>query len=431
MRRAPVGFRTLPRRLRGLALLAALVAWSALPALARESADRVHEVITITEKLFFYPIHPDAYTLAVRAAQAEAEGQADGHPSSPVRRVSAAEVEDLVKALVARHPPLGDRIATAAIRGFTEALHDPYTTWLSLRDREMLDAQQTGQAFTGVGVEVAPDPKGLRVVAALEGTPARVAGLRPSDSIVAVDGRSLAGLGLYRACDLLQGPLGSTVTLTAESPNGVRRTLAIERARLVIPPVRGGVLERNGVPVGYIRIAIFGPNTATETRAVLKRLASQGARGWIIDLRDNPGGTLSAALDIAGMFAPGHVLLRVQRRGGLEEARRAPGDEARARRPMVIIINGGTASSAEVLAGALSDLGIAKLLGERSFGKGVIQSVVPLLDGGALRLTTATYRTPKGRDIHGKGLPPDVQAPTEGDAIVGRALRWVVELSKP
>lgn len=402
-----------------------LVAWSALPALARESADRVHEVLTITEKLFYYPIHPDAYTLAVRAAQAAAEGRSDGHPSSPVHRVSAAEVEDALKALMARHPERADIIATAAIHGFTESLHDPYTTWLNRRDREMLDAQQTGQAFTGIGVEVAPDPKGLRVVAALEGTPARCAGLRPTDRIVAVDGRPLAGLGLYRASDLLLGPTGSTVALTTESSAGGRRVVRIERARLVIPPVRGGVLDQMGVPVGYVRIAIFGPTTATETREVLKRLAGQGARGWIIDLRDNPGGTLSAALDIAGLFAPGHVLLRVQRRGGLDEARRAPGDEARASRPVVILINSGTASSSEVLAGALSDLGIAKLMGERSFGKGVIQSVVPLQDGGALRLTTATYRTPKGRDIHGHGLPPDMETPTEGDAIVGRALRWV------
>lgn len=422
--------RAFARGLASLLLLAAVAIGSVAPTLARDSADRVREVVTITEKLFLYPIHPDAYTEAVRAAQAAAEGRADGHPSSPVARISAAEFDGAISALMARHPAQADRIATAAIRGFTESLHDPYTTWLSARDKEMLDAQQSGQAFTGIGVEVAPDPLGLRVVAALEGTPARGAGLRPGLRIVAVDGTALAGLGLYRASDLLLGPLGSALPLTVQTPDGVRRALRVERARLVIPPVRGGILESEGVAVGYVRIAIFGPGTATEARTIITRLAHQGARAWIIDLRDNPGGTLTSALDIAALFAPGHVLLRVQRRGGIEEARRAPGDEAKASRPVVILMNGGTASSSEVLAGALSDLGIAQLMGERSFGKGVIQSVVPLQDGGALRLTTATYRTPNGRDIHGQGLPPDMKTPTEGDAVVGRALRWVAERAK-
>ena len=406
------------------ALVATLVAAMLLllpAAPAAAGPERVHEVVAVTQRLFYYDIPPTAYLKARRAA-ADAAGEMSA--GAVVSDFGARELEAAVAAIVARHPEQAEAIVTASIRGFVEGLNDPYTTWLSAQDKAMLEAQQSGKAFTGIGIEVAPDPRGLRVVASLEGSPARGAGLRPGDRIAAVNGTSLVGMGLYRASDLLLGPLGSAVSLSVER-DGAQRSIRLERASLVIPPVRAGIVERGGLPVGYVRIAIFGPQTGEQTKAALQRLAAQNPRGWIIDLRDNPGGTLSAALDIAGLFAPGQVLLRVSKRGGAEEARQAPGVAARVTKPVVVLINGGTASSSEVLAGALRDLGVATLLGGQSFGKGVIQSMVPLHGGGALRLTTARYRTPAGHDIHGQGLAPDVEAKSEGDALVGRALALI------
>jgi carboxyl-terminal processing protease len=385
--------------LAAVALLALLTG----PSASAAPLDRVREVVAITREMFLYPIPAAAYSRALAEAR-----QAAG-----LRPAASPDFDAAMGALLAAHP--SNSVATAAIRGFTEGLGDPYTTWLSPRDLATLEAEQSGRAFTGIGVEVGPDPAGLRVVAALTGSPARAVGLRPGDRILAVDGRSLAGLGLYRAGDTLLGAVGSTVTLRLAD-----RTVTVRRAQLRIPPVEGRLLEGE---VGLIKISIFGPETAEEARSVIVALAHRGARKWIIDLRDNPGGTLQTALDTAAIFLPGHVLVRVQKRGGGEEARRAAGAPAIATAPTAVLIDRGTASSAEVLSGALSDYHAAVLVGERSFGKGVIQTEVPLHGGGALKLTTARYRTPSGRVIQGRGLSPDIAS--AADRALARALDWI------
>lgn len=404
-----------PRRF-CLVLLVTLV-WAVQAHAQTVPIDRVREVVSAAHQYYLEPVPATAYAQALRAAQGAA-----GEPASP-----AGNFDSAMATLLSRHPKQADHIATAAIRGFTEGIGDPYTTWLSAEDKATLDAQQGGQSFSGIGVEVAPDPAGLRVVASLEGSPARRAGLRPGDRIQAIDGKALKGLGLYRASDLLVGPVGSAVTLAISRANAAPTAVKVQRATLHMPPVQGKLLDGR---VGYVHVAIFGPQTADQARSAIVDLAHQGARAWIVDLRDNPGGTLKSAVELAGIFAPGQTIVKVMQRGGGEEARAAPGTPGRATAPVAILINRGTASSSEVLAGALSDLHVAVLIGERSFGKGLIQTMVPLRGGGALRVTTARYRTPAGHDIHGRGLTPDIACPTDGNAAIQRALSWIKSKTK-
>ncbi|MBM3464359.1 MAG: S41 family peptidase [Armatimonadetes bacterium] len=298
-----------------------------------------------------------------------------------------------------------------ATQAFVESLGDPYTTWLSREDRAMLEAQLSGRSFTGIGVEVAPDPAGLVVVAALDGTPAKAAGLKPGDVIEGVDGKVLRGMSYYAAADTLLGPVGSTVKLALSN-----RTATLQRAVLRLPPLVVRMLDGQ---VAYVKIPIFGPQTAQEVWPSMVTLARSGARAFIIDLRDNPGGDLKAALTLLTGLAPGRVLVRVRKRSGPEDARTAPGTPRERTLPMIVLVNRGTASSAEVFSAALADNGLAKLMGERTFGKGLIQTVIPLRDGSELKVTSARYLTPNGTDIHGRGIEPSI--PASGNDIENKA----------
>ncbi len=349
---------------------------------------RVMEVVTMLRRYFLYPIPRVAWDRSLKAASRRV-----GEPG----RLSG-RYDVILRSLLARHPRRADAAATSAIRALVNALGDPYTTWLSPAQCADVAAEESSRPFVGIGVEIGFDPRGLRVVAALEGTPARRVGLRPGDVIVAVDGRALRNMGFYPAGNTLMGPPGSIAVLTVLRGRGRVRTVRVPREQITLPPVRGSLL---GGQVGYVRISIFGPQTAQQARRALIEQAHAGARAFVIDLRNDPGGDLRNALTLAGLFLPGHVLLRERGREGKTDVRRAPGEKMHASKPMIVLVNGGTASAAEVLAGALSDGGVATLMGKRTFGKGVIQTVVPLQHGGELRVTRASILPPGGYFFQG------------------------------
>lgn len=295
-----------------------------------------------------------------------------------------------------------------AVRGMVSGL-DPHSALLDEHDYGEVQIATEG-SYVGIGVEVTADDDALVVIAPIDGSPAARAGLRSGDVLVAVDGHELAGGDMARAVDLLRGPPGSHVRLTIDREE-VEEPLSIDvdRARVDLRTVRGSLL-RDGV--GYLRISSFTEQTAVQLDEALARLESlNGAslRGLVLDLRNNPGGVLDAATQVADRFLEHGTI--VSATGRAEDARftmtATPGDRLLGA-PMAVLVNGGSASAAEIVAGALGDHDRATLVGRQTFGKGSVQTVLPLSGGQALKLTTSLYFTPSGASIHGRGITPDV-----------------------
>jgi len=297
-----------------------------------------------------------------------------------------------------------DGLTEGAIRGMIETLHDPYTEYLSPENLSKFVSSLDG-GFSGIGVELEaqePYPVVTRVIA---GSPAAQAGLRAGDQIRQVDGEDLAGRPLPEVVEKIRGPQGSLVRLTIRRPGGGEFTIEIKRAEVAGPTCEWRMFPEN---VGYIYIHTFGTRTAQEFKGALAELQKAGMKGLILDLRNDPGGYLQAAVDIAGCFLPpGKLVVTTLDRDGDREEYKTAGEANRFPLPLVVLINQYSASAAEVLAGALADHRAAVLLGTRSYGKGVVQAVIPLQAGGALKMTIARYLTPQGVSIDQNGLLPD------------------------
>jgi len=303
----------------------------------------------------------------------------------------------------------------AAIRGLLTDL-DPHSAYLDAEQTRSL-TEQTSGAYDGLGIEVVQQPdRSLLVIAPIDDTPAARAGILPGDLIVAIDGKPIDAGNVEEAVDSMRGAPGSAIELTIlreSAPEPL--TLSLVRETIRVASVRVRALEPG---YGYLRISHFQADTAADVRRKLGTLLENGAlRGLVLDLRSNPGGLLHSAVDTADVFlGPGVV---VSTRGrmpfAVSELRSAEGDLL-ADAPIVVLIDGGTASAAEVLAAALRDQRRALLLGSRSFGKGSVQTVLPLDNGDAIKLTTARYYTPSGGSIQAAGITPDVELP-EGEVL--------------
>ncbi|HSW09527.1 MAG TPA: S41 family peptidase [Bacillota bacterium] len=332
-------------------------------------------------------------------------GQAGPNPEYRFQLRRFTEVFDLI--ILASVQQVSFRqLIDGAISGMLAVLEDPAVQHFTPQAYERHIEQLQG-VFGGIGIALTVEDGAPVVQQVFPGTPADRAGIRPRDLILEADGRGLIGLGLDAIVTLIRGEPGTAITLRISRP-GVDQpfTLQLHREIIRIRTVESRLLEPG---VGYLRITGFQDGTAAEAREGLQSLRDQGIRGLILDLRDNGGGLLSEAVETASLFLPQGPVVRIRGRAGISEFRHGHG--AGFALPLVVLVNGRTASAAEIVAGAIQDYRAGLLVGTRTFGKATVQSLFPLSDGGALKLTTANYFTPIGRAIHGQGLQPDEVVP--------------------
>ena len=304
----------------------------------------------------------------------------------------------------------GNAESYEAIRGMLASLNDPYTRFLDPKQFKEMRIDTSGELM-GVGIQLSLDKKTkeLVVVSPIEGTPASRAGVLSKDVIVSIDGNSTKGMSTEDAVKLIRGPEGSDVVL------GLRRgdqvlDVPLTRARIEINAVTYRLNKtQDQRKIGYIRLKQFNANAAKEMRQAAKSLEEQGAEGYVLDLRGNPGGLLEASIDIARQWLNEGIIVSTRTREGIRDVRRATGS-AITDKPLVVLIDQGSASASEILSGSLQDNSRAELVGQKTFGKGLVQAVRGLSDGSGLTVTIAKYLTPKGTDIHKNGIEPDVSS---------------------
>ncbi len=293
-----------------------------------------------------------------------------------------------------------------AIEQMLASLDDPFTRFLRPEQYRSLQVNTSGE-LTGVGLQIALTKTGqLEVVAPIAGSPAEKAGIQAHDQIIQIDGIPTTKITLDEAAARMRGAIGSRVSLMLER-QGDSREIQLVRDRIALNPVvaelRSSAQE---VPIGYIRLSQFNANAVTEFARAIAQLEKQGAEAYILDLRNNPGGLLQAGIEIARLWLDQGTIVYTVNRQGIQGSFEAFGS-ALTHDPLVVLVNQGTASASEILAGALQDNDRAQLVGEKTFGKGLIQSLFNLSDGSGLAVTIAKYETPNHRDIHKLGITPD------------------------
>jgi carboxyl-terminal processing protease len=284
--------------------------------------------------------------------------------------------------------------------------HDHFSHYLNPTEYAQF---KKGASLSGIGVAVTEVPRGLRIATVYKRTPAREAGIKSGDVITGVNGESIAGKSADAVTGRIRGPAGTKVTLTIASPNGTSRDVTLTRREVSVPQVTGRIFEVRGHRIGYVRLAGFFEGAHGELRREVEHLYAQGAEGIVLDLRGNGGGLLTEGVLVSSIFVPNGVIVSTHGRTQRTRTFDATGD-ALPRRPMIVLINGDTASASEIVTAALEQSGTATVVGTRSFGKGTFQEVIPLDNGGALDLTVGEYLTRDGTSINGVGIPPQVRA---------------------
>ncbi|MEL6931251.1 MAG: carboxyl-terminal processing protease CtpA [Cyanobacteria bacterium J06600_6] len=337
--------------------------------------------------------------------------------------------------------PLRDREETyKAIEEMLATLDDPFTRLLRPEQYRSLQVNTSGE-LSGVGLQINinPETKLIEVISPLSGSPAEAAGIQPRDSILEIDGVSTKTITLDEAAAMMRGKTGTTVSIRVQSSIGENtkpRNVDVVRDRISLNPVYTALDTNTDQKVGYVRLNQFSANAAEEIAHGVNDLEKQGAEAYILDLRNNPGGLLQAGVDIARMWLDnGTIVYTVNRQGALGSF--DSNSEVLTDDPLVVLVNQGTASASEILAGALQDNGRALLVGEKTFGKGLIQSLFELPDGAGLAVTVAKYETPNHTDINKLGIMPDdvvsqqpityTQIATEADGQYQEALKLVTQ----
>ncbi|WP_318698656.1 MULTISPECIES: carboxyl-terminal processing protease CtpC [unclassified Roseofilum] len=302
-----------------------------------------------------------------------------------------------------------DQEAYGAIREMLKQLNDPYTRFMDPEEFKNMQIDTSGE-LTGVGIHISMDEETDRlvVVAPIEDSPAFEAGIQARDFIIKIDGQDTAGMDTNDAVKLIRGPIDSQVVLTILRGEE-EIDFPIQRQRIELHPVRASYRQEGlGNDIGYIRLTQFSAPAAEEMREAIDDLESQGVSGYILDLRSNPGGLLYSSVAIARMWLPGReaIVSTVNRQG--ETERQRANNRSLTDKPLVVLVDGGSASASEILSGALQDNERAVIVGTKTFGKGLVQSVQPLAHGSGLAVTIAKYLTPNGRDINKLGIEPDV-----------------------
>lgn len=315
-----------------------------------------------------------------------------------------------------------DKLFRGAIKGMVSAVGDPYTLYMDPQHRELSEAELRG-TFDGIGIQVEMTEQQLRVISPISGSPGERAGLKPGDVIIRVDGLSIRGMPLGDSIRLIRGARGSPVTLTIQRDNSAPFDVSITREQIRVDAVRGEVRSDG---VAYIKITTFSSGVGGQLRRAVEQMQEKSPIGWVLDLRGNPGGTLDGAISVASQFMNEGVVLYEQRRDGQKQEIRRRGDAKAANGPMAILVDKGSASASEIVAAALRDNGRATLIGDTTYGKGLVQVVHRLSDGSALRLTIARWLTPNQELIQGVGLTPALGSePGDGDQLLLRAVAFV------
>ncbi len=299
-----------------------------------------------------------------------------------------------------------DQLFEGAIRGMVEALDDPYSTYLDAETYSRLKESVSG-IYGGVGLLITLDEKErLIVVSPFKGTPAQRAGIKSEDHIIAIDGQETTAINLEMAANMMQGEPGTTVELIIQSnDSGDTHKITLERELIKIPTVEGQMLSAHP-GIGYLSLSMFNEQTGPDLGQELQKLQQQGAERLILDLRNNPGGALPAAVDVASYFIPeGPIVYIADRQGSEAMMARGYGQTI----PLVVLVNKGSASAAEIVAGAIKDAEAGLLVGETTFGKGIVQTIFPLPGETAVKFTTHKYLTPAKKDINKKGIMPDYE----------------------
>ncbi len=321
-----------------------------------------------------------------------------------------------------------EELQEGAYRGMLDALGDPYTVYYTKEEFESF-MQETEGLYYGIGAYMTQESEtGLPMVAGLiPGTPAEAAGLRPDDVVYEVDGESVYGMSLDAAIALIKGPEDTQVTISVQR-DGEDDLLdfTMTRARVEAPTVTLTMLDNN---MAYIEILEFDDVTVNQFRDALTEARGSGMQGLILDLRGNPGGRLEAVVEMCQMILPEGLIVYTEDKTGHRDEYKCDGKK-QLEVPLVVLVDGNSASAAEIMAGAIRDYGVGTLVGTTTFGKGIVQQIIPLRDGSAVKMTISAYYTPKGNNIHGTGIEPDVLCEFDGEAYYGSEDRPDNQLEK-
>ena len=346
-----------------------------------------------------------------------------GHPENlpdPVRdafvdddRALRAEIVDEIKANFYK-PVKDDQLDESSLKGIVEGLNDQFSTYLTPEEAKVLREKTSGQ-FNGVGMNVEKDPRGLRVLDLLEG-PAKRAGIRKGEYITAVNGRPIARVSSEVAVARIQGPAGPRVRREVVNRNRPKpRTHNLRRERIVVNAVKGRLSEREGKRLAVVELNSFSRGAHGELRRQIDQQLARGAQGILLDLRGNPGGLLNEAVLVSSVFIEDGLVTYTKGRSKPRRNYEAEGSAIATNIPVVVLVDGGSASASEIVAGALRDRKRATVVGTRTFGKGVFQDVKELPNGGILDITVGEYFLPSGENIGKKGVRPRVRAADDPD----------------
>jgi carboxyl-terminal processing protease len=333
--------------------------------------------------------------------EADAPRREGGKPPAAIQEVREALIGSYYRTLGP------DVLSEPTIAGLLENLDDPNTDYLTASEYQALK-NRTARSYSGVGLTVEPSRAGLVVTSALSG-PARQAGVRRGDVIVRIEGRPAGKLTFEQALNLIKGEEGTVVHLTVRRPHRGHTNITVVRQEIAVPSLRARPVRFKGTKLGYIRLLSFPAATAERLRESLRTLVERGAKGILLDLRDNPGGLLPQAVRTVSVFLEEGVVCTIAGLHQEETVYEVDGSASYPNVPLVIAVDGGSASAAEIVAAALQDHGRALVVGRRTYGKASVQSIRPLSNGTALKLTTAMYRTPAGRDLTDQGVRPKLR----------------------
>ncbi|HTX69545.1 MAG TPA: S41 family peptidase [Thermoleophilia bacterium] len=358
---------------------------------------------------------------------------------TPTEQSSAKDAgklqQKIIEELQTRYykPVSVNKLSTAGINGMLKSLKDPYTVYLTPQEVQDFAEKEKG-SYSGIGASLQKTKDGLVITAVFDGSPAKAAGLVPGDTILTVDGQDTKGPAIETSISRIKGTEGSTVALTVQPKDKKQpvKTYKLVRKNILIPETSSKIINDHGVKVGYVQLFEFGGLSGQDVRQNVDELSKKGAQWFILDLRYNGGGLLTQAQSVTNVFQQGLVTSTAGLHSPKEEL--VANDPVATKKPMVVLVNGFSASASEITTGALKDHKRAEIIGTTTFGKGLVQTIIDLGNGAALKLTTAVYLTPNGTNINKKGISPDIvvkdNPKSKLDEQLQAALRYITRQQK-